>query len=379
MTANPSADPADPEGVGPAAAADKAEVPADRHEVPADGAAVPIGHPAEPDNEPPNQIPGGGAVSRGKRRARAITLLVILAVVVLFPAWGWSSSPAKPMSCTFPGIPQQAAGSPPALPATYKPAKLVLISGQTTTLEFNRALATKTLTIQYGISGAATGTIPDSGANQFPQLQAADPLGFIRDDQEPLPGGRVSVASWVQNGRVLLKVCVQRSGPGFADPGTYQGTVSIVDPRVGRVDVPVVVTLSYSSWQWIMALLVAAVLVGAWYVWVLQAKTRAQIAIGWGFVDFYATMLGVLSAGAGVVAAFGVYTATYLNSTTWGSSSTQVFALFGAMFGAFLAGATTVHIGAKAGQADSNPAEAARGAEPLPASRAPGIQAEDRQ
>lgn len=286
---------------------------------------------------------------------RPITLLVILGLVVLFPIWQWTSSPAHPTKCTFPGIPQQKTGLPPALPAAYKPAKLVLISGQATTLQFNRALATKTLTIQYGISGAATGAIPESGASQFPQLQVADPLGFIRDDQEPLPGDRVAVASWVQNGRVLLKICVQRSGPGFADPGTYQGTVSIVDPRVGRVDVPIVVTLSYSSWRWIMALLVLAVLAAAWYVWVLQAKKAADVAIGWGFVDFYATMLGVLSAGAGVVAAFGVYTAAYLNNATWGSSSSQVFSLFGAMFSAFLAGSATVHIGAKAGQADSSP------------------------
>jgi hypothetical protein len=282
-------------------------------------------------------------------------LFVIVAVAALFPAWRLFSSPPHPMPCKFPGIPRQAAGEPPALPVNYKPAKLVLISGQITTLQFNRALATKTLTIQYGISGAATGAIPQSGAGQFPRLQVADPLGFIRDDQEPLPGDQVKVASWVQNGRVLLKICVQRSGPGFADPGTYQGTVSIVDPRVGRVDVPVVVTLSYPTWQWIMALQVLAVLAGAWYVWVLQAKKATEIAIGWGFVDFYATMLGVLSAGAGAVAAFGVYSAAYLNSTTWGSSSTQVFALFGAMFSAFLAGSATVHIGAKAGQAESSP------------------------
>jgi hypothetical protein len=51
-----------------------------------------------------------------------------------------------------------------------------------------------------------------------------------------------------------------------------------------------------------------------------------------------------------------VVVATYLNSTTWGSSSGQVFALIGAMFSAFLAGSATVHIGAKAGQATSSPA-----------------------
>lgn len=342
MTTDPPEHPADPGDARPAAGADQTAA--------GETGPATAGH----GDAPPKVV-----VSRATRWSRALTLLVILGLAGLFPVWQLASSPAHPMPCTFPGIPQQAAGSPPALPATYKPAKLVLISGQTTTLQFNRAVATKTLTIQYGISGAATGAIPESGASQFPQLQVADPLGFIRDDQEPLPGDRVSVASWVQNGRVLLKICVQRAGPGFADPGTYLGTVSIVDPRVGRVDVPVVVTLSYPSWQWIMALLVLAVLAGAWYVWVLQDKKAAEIAIGWGFVDFYATMLGVLSAGAGVVAAFGVYTAAYLNSTTWGSSSTQVFALFGAMFSAFLAGSATVHIGAKAGQADSSPLAAA--------------------
>jgi hypothetical protein len=326
--------------------------------------------PADPADDQPGSASGqvgatesqkvhsGGTAPRPPWAARVLTLIVMAAVVLLFPAWWMLSAPAKPAPCKFSGIPDQAAGSPPALPVNYKPAKLVLISGQTTTLAFNRTVATKTLTIQYGISGA--GAIPGTGASEFPDLQVAAPLGFIRDDdQEPLPGDRVAVASWVQNGRVLLKVCVQRSGPGFADPGTYQGTVSIVDPRVGRVDVPVVVTLSYATWQLIMFLLVGAVLAGAWYVWVLQAKKPDQAAIGWDFVDFYSTMLGVLSIGAGIVAAFGVYSATYLNSTTWGSSSGQVFALIGAMFSAFLAGSATVHIGAKAGQATSSPASRA--------------------
>jgi hypothetical protein len=289
------------------------------------------------------------AVSGGQKLARVCALLAIAGLIGLVPIWESASSPAQPGPCKFPGIPAKPLKSPPALPKNYKPVKLVLIGGQSTTLQFNRALATKTLTIQYGISGAAT--ILNSGPHQFPRLRVVNTLGFIRDDQDPLPGDHVHLAAWVQSGRVLLKVCVRRSTAGLADPGTYQGTVSILDPRVGRVDVPVVITMSYSNWRWILGLLVLAVLVGAWYVWVLQSKADRDLAIDWGFLDYYTSMLGLLSAGAGVVAAFGVYTATYLNSTSWGSSSTQVFALFGAMFSAFLAGSATVHVGAKAGAA----------------------------
>jgi hypothetical protein len=161
----------------------------------------------------------------------------------------------------------------------------------------------------------------------------------------------VKVAAWYQSGRVLLKLCVDRSGSKLADPGTYQGTVSIVDPRVNRVDVPIIVTLSYPSWQLVLELLVLAVFAGSWYIWVLKQKKASDLAIGWEFVKFCGSMIGVLSIGAGVVAALGVYNATYLSSDSWGSSAEQPLALLGAMFSAFLAGATTVHVGAAAGQA----------------------------
>ena len=220
----------------------------------------------------------------------------------------------------------------------------MLINGQVTTLAFNRAAATKTLVIQYGITGAIAGDL------RYPNL-AVSQQSFLRSDEAALPANRIKVAAWYQNGRVLLNLCVDRSGGQLADPGTYQGTVSIVDQRVGRVDVPVTVTLSYPSWQLVLELLVLASIGGTWYIWVLRQKKPGTLAFGWDFLSYCTSMLGVLSITAGVIAALGVYSATYLSSTDWGSAATQPLTLVGAMFSAFLAGASSVHIGAAAGKA----------------------------
>ncbi|HEY6276585.1 MAG TPA: hypothetical protein VIX86_09660 [Streptosporangiaceae bacterium] len=271
------------------------------------------------------------------------TLVGAVAILLVFPVWASLATQPNPTPCTFPDQPAQASGSPaPSTP----PAKLVLINGQTTTLAFYRALTTKTLTIQYGISGI----LQDARAGQYPNLKV-EQQDFLRIDQVALPDSRVKVAAWYENGRVLLKLCVDRSGSKLADPGIYQGTVSIVDPRVDRVDVPIVVSLSYPSWQMVLELLVLATFAGSWYIWVLQGKKAEDLAIGWDFVRWCGSMIGVLSIGAGVVAALSVYNAAYLNSDSWGYTVSQPLALLGAMFTAFLAGAATVHIGAAAGQA----------------------------
>jgi hypothetical protein len=258
-------------------------------------------------------------------------------------------SQPKATPCTFSSEPIQALGSP-AQPA--RPAKLILISGQTTTLAFSRALTTKTLTIQYGVNG----TIPEVGTGQYPNLKVI-PQAFLRSDQAALPANRVKVAAWYQSGRVFLQLCVDRSGFKLADPGAYVGTVSIVDPRVSRVDVPITVTLSYPTWQDVLELLVLAVFAGSWYIWVLQDKQPSDRAISWHFITWCGSMIGALSIAAGVVAAVGVYNASYLNSASWGYTVSQPLALLGAMFTAFLAGAATVHIGAKAGDARRQRAE----------------------
>ena len=154
----------------------------------------------------------------------------------------------------------------------------------------------------------------------------------------------------MQNGRVLLKVCIDRTGAGFAAPGSYQGTISIVDPRVSPVSIPVTVTLDWPIWQWVMEGSCSWPPPWPGHGTSGSSRPRSIRAAPVSLLDFCSNKLGILSIGAGIVAAFGVYSATYLNSVTWGSSSGQVFALFGAMFSAFLAGATAVHVSSKAGQ-----------------------------
>jgi hypothetical protein len=271
----------------------------------------------------------------------AVAALLLAGVLLaVFPVWAARAGEPSSPPCRF-AHPPQARGN---APTQAKPAKLVLINGQVTTLAFNRAAATKTLVIQYGITGAIAGDL------RYPNL-AVSQQSFLRSDEAALPASRIKVAAWYQNERVLLNLCVDRSGGQLADPGTYQGTVSIVDQRVGRVDVPVTVTLSYPSWQLVLELLVLASIGGTWYIWVLRQKKPGTLAFGWDFLSYCTSMLGVLSIAAGVIAALGVYSATYLSSTDWGSAATQPLTLVGAMFSAFLAGASSVHIGAAAGKA----------------------------
>jgi hypothetical protein len=281
-------------------------------------------------------------------------LAAAAALLAVFPIW--AAVAGEPADTSCPPAPAASTVSTKA-----KPAKLVLINGQVTTLAFNRSLTTKMLTVQYGISGTIYEYL------KHPYLRVST-QSFVRSDQAALPPGRIQAAAWYQDGRVLLSLCVDRSGGKLADPGTYQGTVSIVDQRVSRVDVPITVTLAYPSWQLVLELLVLASIGGTWYIWVLQQKKPLALPFGAEFLRYCISMIGVLSIAAGVIAALGVYSATYLSGVDWGSSATQPLALLGAMFGAFLAGASSVHIGAAAGQAQSaqkRQADAQQEADPL--------------
>lgn len=274
---------------------------------------------------------------------RVITVCAgVLLLVLLVGLWYWPliRGTSKAQQCAL-DVPSQSRG---AVPTAVNPAKLVLADGQTTTLPFDRGQVAKTLTIRYNING----TILD--AQQFPNLRV-DQLDFLRYDDAALPTSRVRVAAWYQAGHVVLKVCVNRSGSKLADPGMYQSTVSIVDPRISPIDTQVTVTLNYPDWTRILVLLFLAVFAGTWYIWILRQKGEAERAISWGFFKWCGSMIGVLSIAAGTIAAFAIYNATYLRSDGWGSSAQQPIALLGAMFTAFVTGAATVHIGAAAGEA----------------------------
>jgi hypothetical protein len=282
----------------------------------------------------------------------AIALAVTVVIVLVLPVWAWLAPPVKFARCVFNGQPHKNVSSPAA---SVNPAKLALVGGQLTAIEFSRSITTKTLTMEYQIKGQ----LPQIGLDPRLTVEHQD---FLRSDQAMLVNSRVRVAAWFQHGRVLLEVCVNRTGPDLGDPGVYQGIVSIVDPRVARVDVPITVDLSYPYWQWVLELLVLAVMAGTWYFWVLQRKNPEDFAIGTAFVNWCGTAIGVITIAVGVIAALGVYNATYLNNDSWGSSAEQPLSLLGAMFSAVLATAATVHIGSKAGRTPAAPGGQGAGA-----------------
>jgi hypothetical protein len=266
----------------------------------------------------------------------------VLLLALLAGLWYWPSMEGTPkaQSCAL-NAPAQSTGP---VPTPVTPAKLVMADGQTTILPFDRGEVAKTLTIRYNING----TIP--GAQQFPNLRV-DYLDFLRFDEAALPASRVKVAAWYEDGHVVLQVCVDRSGSKLADPGIYQSTVSIVDPRIAPIDTQVTITLNYPNWTRVLVLMILAALGGTWYIWILRQKDEGERAISWGFFKWCGSMIGVLSIAAGTIAAFAIYNATYLRSDSWGSSPQQPIGLLGAMFTAFVTGAATVHIGVAAGEA----------------------------
>lgn len=288
---------------------------------------------------------------RGRIRSWIPGAVLLIGALAVFPIWiGLTKITAHP-PCQFRGRPAAAARIR-GIAAPAKPAKLALLSGQPTVINFGRAIAVRTLTLGYGVTGA----LRHAGVHQHPGLRVTW-LEFQRSDQAALPDGRIKVAAWYEDGRVQLEVCINRATPAFADPGTYQGTVSIVDPRVARVDVPVQVNLSYPTWQWICALLVLASLAGSWYAWLLHRYGRGgdgdnlgnlSIAASIGdYLRWFFTPAGIVSVVVGVAAALTVYNATYLSNGSWGASGWQYLSILGVMFSGFVAGATTIHLGAK--------------------------------
>jgi hypothetical protein len=215
----------------------------------------------------------GSAADHDKMSVTGLVITVVAGVfllALLVGLWYWPSIGGTPKAqpCAF-NNPAQSAGP---VPTAVKPAKLVLADGQVTTLPFDRGQVAKTLTIRYNIDG----TIP--GAVQF--LTSKSISGFCYDDSA-LPTSRVKVAAWYQSGHVVLKVCVNRSGSKLADPGVYQSTVSIVDPRVTPIDTQVTATLNYPDWTRILDLLALAALAGTWYIWILRQKTEGNTRYPW--------------------------------------------------------------------------------------------------
>ena len=153
----------------------------------------------------------------------------------------------------------------------------------------------------------------------------------------------INATAHVARSRVMLDVCFNRTDPHFGGPGTYSGTVTITDPRVTLTDVAFTVTMAYPWWQFVLAVLVAMLLPAVLYVWFLRGSFTAHP--GLTFADLQAWIFSrvtLMSLGAGIAAAVGIFSATYARAESWGTDYTAATALFGATFSAFVAAATGV-------------------------------------
>jgi hypothetical protein len=129
-------------------------------------------------------------------------------------------------------------------------------------------------------------------------------------------------------------------------PGTFTQmgwTVPDLDAEVaelrsrGVVTVPLIVTMQFINGGLLLWLYAAAVIPATWCVWVISTRRdRGQRAFSLGIIRWMLQVRGIVSVVGGGVAAFAVYTATYLRDPTWGSSALQPLTLYGAMFSAFV-------------------------------------------
>jgi hypothetical protein len=95
-------------------------------------------------------------------------------------------------------------------------------------------------------------------------------------DTSQLDTAHIRATATVIGRQVRITVSVERNNARFAPSGTYVGTVSIIDPRIERVDIPLTVTMSYPVWQLPLAVLLASIPLAIGYLWLLKGSFHGR-------------------------------------------------------------------------------------------------------
>ena len=286
--------------------------------------------PATPREAPPPRPPWW-------RRWRLGTVVVVYAVALLaLGGWGFARALAPP---------EPAAGAAPpcvvdaAVATAPAPVKLAPLGTPVTSIAFGRGLSEQDRQFEFTLAEPLPARNPAClQVRVNPFLRTGDGASAELDLS------RIRAGAAVAGRQVLVSLTVDRSSVHFAPPGSYTGTVSIVDPRVERVDIPLTVSLSYPVWQLPLVALLLVLPVAVTNLWLLKgsfAKNLQTVTVAL-FDDYAFSRNGFLAIGAGVAAAVLVFSTTYLSSPTWGVSFVDVLSLFGGAFAAFTAAATPV-------------------------------------
>ena len=223
-----------------------------------------------------------------------------------------------------------------------------LQEGQREEVDFGRSSQPKDLELYLELSApVAPPTYFAMQVNQFTRaddatLQPHDIIANAQDDGTTLK----------------INLCFLR-GDGHAvtllgDPGTYIGSITVDDSRLqAPVTIPLIVTMQFINGGLLLWLYVAAVIPAIWCVWVISTvRDRTKGAFSVDIIRWMIQVRGIVSVVGGGVAAFAVYTATYLRDPTWGSSALQPLTLYGAMFSAFVTTSGLAHLTAGSGGTD---------------------------
>jgi hypothetical protein len=216
--------------------------------------------------------------------------------------------------------------------------------GVTVNLWRDRAIRNKTVFLQ------ASKSEPPRSNTTFATLSkdttfnvAKRPLERQQIDGNIGPVQYVALAQVTGQKEVGVTVCVDPRGFD-ADPGTYVGSVRISARSIQPVTVPVSVTLQYTGYRWVVAVIGAVTFVaGSFTVWAagkkVERKGEAPKSVwedigelsGW-IADNY---IGVV---AGAIAAISVFLAKYWRNPAWGANAPDDwFALLGGMYTAYTA------------------------------------------
>lgn len=240
-------------------------------------------------------------------------------------------------------------GAPPSPADVATPAKLTLRADQEAVIAFGRSLRATTRDLQYDFT-------PGSVKLANFTVLAVDLTRFSLDSSF-LDADLVSARAQYRNGLVLLQVCANRNGSeDLGDPGTYRGTISIVDPRVSRVDLPFTISMAYPAWPLVLDLAIGTCLAALGWVWLLrQPSDSSAPVVSAEFFHWISRREGLVALFAGLAAGIATVFTVYFNNPTWGSSLGNPIALVGAVFTAFVVAAGAPHVLA---QASNSPAMA---------------------
>ena len=298
-----------------------------------------------------------------KHRHVALLIVVVtlwLASLVFLAVTGnlrlATSSAAGPQVATTPdaddGQPTRPSGSgtadPPCEPDPVRdpdavPATLALRGASVVAVNFGRGANAQARLIEYEIED------PDGALDDAECIEVQ--VGpFIRDTGAgQLDRSSIRTTETVRGNRLAVEVIFDRRNAGLGLAGSYTGVISVVDPRVQRVDTPMTVTMAFPVWQFPLALLVGVSLPAMAYVFLLKGSFGSGTnEPGPGepaakrFGEYLAGRNGWLAFITGMTATLGVFSATYLSSATWAWEGQEIAALGTAMFGAFVTGATAV-------------------------------------